>query len=155
MKTIKLLAIGILFAASSAMQAQVSVNLNIGTRSAWRPAPVQTAVDFYYIPEVRAYYDNHAGLYVYYSSNNWVRSRYLPTQYRNVNIDACHRVALNGYRGNRPYEHYSNHRAPQQVAYRAPQQVVYVERDHHYDKHDYKHYDKHYDKHDKKHHGKH
>lgn len=148
MKTIKLLAIGILFAASSSIQAQVSVNLNIGTRSAWHPAYVNAAVDFYYIPDVHAYYDNRASLFVYFSGNNWVRSRYLPTQYRNVNLDACHRVALNGYRGSRPYEYYSNHRAPQRV--------VYSDRGHYYAKHDnHGHNKKYYNKHDYKHRGKH
>ena len=147
MRTIKLVAIGILFAATSSMQAQVSVNLNIGTHSGWHPPHANAAVDFYYIPDVHAYYDNRASLYVYLSGNNWVRSRYLPSQYRNVNLDACQRVALNGYRGSRPYEYYSNHRAPQRVVYvnnnYNDRRVVYVNKnDKKYDKRDNKKYKK-------------
>jgi hypothetical protein len=155
MKTIKLLVIGILFAASSSMQAQVSVSLNIGTRPVWAPSQGYAAVDFYYVPEVHAYYDTRASVYVYLNGNNWVRSRYLPSQYRNVNMNDCHTVALSGYRGYRPYEHYSNHREPQHV--------VYAERD--YDRHDRyddrnDRYDDHNDHgykkgHDKKYHKKH
>ncbi|WP_366182606.1 hypothetical protein [Flavobacterium ovatum] len=152
MRTLKLLAIGILFAATSSIQAQVSVSLNIGTRPVWAPSQGYAAVDFYYVPEVHAYYDTRASVYVYQNGNNWVRSRNVPYQYRNVNMNNCHTVALNGYRGNRPYEHYSNHRTPQRV--------VYVERDHdrydrsdryddhdHHDKDDYKKDKKHYKKH--------
>ncbi|WP_418262602.1 hypothetical protein [Flavobacterium faecale] len=129
MKTLKVIAIGILFAATSSIQAQVSVSLNIGTRPVWAPAQGYAAVDFYYVPEVQAYYDTHASVFVYLNGNNWVRSRYLPNHYRNVNLNHCHKVALSGYRGYRPYEHYSNHRAQQRV--------VYVDRDHdRYDKYD-------------------
>ncbi|MCW2121039.1 hypothetical protein [Flavobacterium sp. 7A] len=152
MRTLKLLAVGIVLIVSSSVQAQISVNLNIGSRPVWAPVQGYSNVDFYYVPEVHAYYDTHASLYVYQNGNNWVRSRNVPTQYRNVNLNNCHTVALNGYRGSRPYEYYSYHRAPQRV--------VYVERDNnrydHYDNHhDY--YDKHeYKKnHDKKHNKRH
>lgn len=141
MKTIKLLAIGILFTVSSAMQAQILLNVNIGMR----PVPVTTVVDYYYIPDAHAYYDARQSVYVYAAGNRWVRSRYLPAHYRNANIS--NRIALNGYRGAQPYQYYSNHREPQRV--------VYVENNHHYDKHDFKKYDKHYDKHNKKYKGKH
>ncbi|GIZ08262.1 hypothetical protein [Flavobacterium sp. UMI-01] len=135
MKAIKVIAIGMLFAATSAIQAQVSVSLNIGTRPVWAPAAGYAAVDFYYVPEVQAYYDTHASVFVYLNGNNWVRSRYLPTHYRNVNLNHCHKVALSGYRGYRPYEYYDNHRGPQRV--------VYVEKKHHhYDRYDrYNRYD--------------
>lgn len=111
MKTIKLLALGIFIFISSSMDAQVSVNLNVGSRPAWiGPSSNYSAVDFYYLPEIESYYDTRASLFVYPGKNGWVRSRSLPHQYRGYNLSKCNKVALKGYRGNRPYEHFNNHR---------------------------------------------
>lgn len=142
MRTVKLLAVAVLLVVSSAAEAQVSVNVNIGSRPVWAPAQGYAAVDYYYIPEIHAYYDTHASQYVYLNANRWVRSRTLPTQYRNVNLNHCHTVALSGYRGMRPYDNYSNHREPQRV--------VYVERgnyknDRYYNDHDHHDYKKGHD----------
>ncbi|AWG22229.1 hypothetical protein FFWV33_12230 [Flavobacterium faecale] len=144
MRTLKLVAVGLFLVVSSVAEAQVSLNVNIGSRPVWAPVQRNVAVDFYYVPDVHAYYDTRASMYVYQNGNNWVRSRDLPTQYRNVNINNCQTVALSGYRGYRPYEHYSNHRAPQRVVY--VENNRYDDHDH-YDRHDYnKKHDKKYDK---------
>lgn len=115
MKTLKLIATGIiLFAASTATQAQLSVNVNIGApavvvrSAAWVPQN-HVGVDFYYIPEIESYYDVNAGLYVYLDNGNWCRTRYVPVQYRGCDLVHTRRIALSGYRGNRPYAYYNNH----------------------------------------------
>ncbi|GIZ08261.1 hypothetical protein [Flavobacterium sp. UMI-01] len=110
MKTLKLLAIGILFTVSSSMYSQVSVNVNIGARPVWAPAAGYSAVDFYYIPDVHAYYDTRASVFIYLNGNNWVRARNLPAHYRHYDLRNCHKVALKGYRGNQPYRHFDNHK---------------------------------------------
>jgi hypothetical protein len=48
MKTLKLLAVGIILLVSSSIQAQVSVNLNIGTAPAWGPSGYAAAEYYYY-----------------------------------------------------------------------------------------------------------
>lgn len=114
MKTLKLIATGIiLFAAAATSQAQVSINLNIGTpavvvRPAWVPQN-HVNVDFYYIPEIQSYYDVSAGLYVYLDNGNWCRTRYVPVRYRNYNLNHAHRIELRGYHGSRPYTYFNNH----------------------------------------------
>jgi hypothetical protein len=65
MKTLKLLAVGIILLVSSSIQAQVSVNLNIGTAPAWGPSGY-AAAEYYYLPDVQAYYDVRASLFVYF-----------------------------------------------------------------------------------------
>ncbi len=115
MRTLKLIATGIiLFAASTTTQAQVSVNVNIGgpavvVRPAW-VSQNNVDVDFYYIPEIESYYDVNASLYVYLNNGNWVRTRYVPTRYRNCDLNHANRIALSGYHGSRPYAYYTNHR---------------------------------------------
>ncbi|APA00186.1 MULTISPECIES: hypothetical protein [Flavobacterium] len=113
MRTLKLIATGIILFAASTSQAQVSINVNIGApavvvRPAWVPQN-HVNVDFYYIPEIEAYYDVNASLYVYLNNGNWVRTRYVPVQYRGCDLNRAHRIALRGYHGNRPYAYFNNH----------------------------------------------
>lgn len=115
MKTLKLIATGIiLFAASTASHAQLSVNVNIGApavvvrSAAWVPQN-HAGVDFYYLPEIESYYDVNAGLYVYLNNGNWCRTRYVPAQYRDYDLVHARRIALSGYCGSRPYTYYNNH----------------------------------------------
>jgi hypothetical protein len=56
MRTLKLIAIGIILFASSTIHAQISVNLNIGTAPNWGPVGYAEA-EYYYLPDVEAYYD--------------------------------------------------------------------------------------------------
>jgi hypothetical protein len=56
--------------------------------------------------------------FVYFGNNRWVRSRYLPRQYRNYDLYNGYKVVLNGYHGNRPYAHYRNHRQRYSANYR-------------------------------------
>lgn len=109
MKTIKLIAVGIILFVSSSIQAQVSVNLNIGTAPSWGPSGYAAAA-YYYLPDVQAYYDVRASLFVYFGDGSWIRSRYLPRQYRNYDLYNGYKIVLNRYHGNRPYAHYKNHR---------------------------------------------
>lgn len=114
MKTLKLIATGIIFfAAASTSQAQVSINVNIGApavvvRPAWIPQN-HVNVDFYYIPEIESYYDVSAGLYVYLDNGNWCRTRYVPVRYRNYDLNHARRIELRGYHGSRPYSYFNCH----------------------------------------------
>lgn len=109
MKTLKLLALGIILFASSTIQAQVSVNVNIGTAPSWGPVGYSN-VDYYYLPDVEAYYDIRATQFIYFNGGRWTRSRYLPGQYRNYDLYSGYKVVLNDYHGSRPYMNYRNDR---------------------------------------------
>ncbi len=109
MKTLKLLALGIILFASSAIHAQVSVSLNIGTAPSWGPVGY-SEVDYYYLPDVEAYYDIRATQFIYFNGGRWTRSRYLPGQYRNYDLYSGYKVVLNDYHGSRPYSNYRNDR---------------------------------------------
>jgi hypothetical protein len=142
MKTLKLLAVGIILLVSSSIQAQVSVNLNIGTAPAWGPSGY-AAAEYYYLPDVQAYYDVRASLFVYFGNGRWVRSRYLPRQYRNYDLYNGYKVVLNGYHGHRPYAHYNNHNQRYSANYRNQRQRTIGHRydDHRYAKSNHRTYD--------------
>ena len=117
MKTLKLIALGIILFASSTIQAQVSVNVNIGRAPAWAPVGYADA-DYYYLPDVEAYYDVRATQFIYYGNGRWMRSRYLPGQYRNYDLYGGYKVVLNDYRGSRPYNNFRNHKVKYYKGYR-------------------------------------
>ncbi len=117
MKTLKLIAIGIILLVSNTSQAQLSVNLNIGTAPLWGPS-VHTHTQYYYLPEIQAYYDIRASQFIYFGRGNWVRSRYLPAQYRNYDLYNGYKVVLNDYHGNRPYKYFKAHKSKYYVNYR-------------------------------------
>ncbi|MDG2432398.1 hypothetical protein [Flavobacterium sp.] len=121
MKTLKLITAGLLLLASHASNAQVSVSLNIGTAPAWGPAGYSN-VDYYYLPDVEAYYDIRASQFIYFGGGSWVRSRYLPRQYRNYDLYSGYKVVLNNYHGHRPYNNFNTHRRTYCVGYRGQHQ---------------------------------
>lgn len=151
MKTLKLIAVGLLLFASSQIHAQLSVNVNIGTAPAWAPVGYAES-DYYYLPDVEAYYDVRATQFIYYGSGRWIRSRYLPNQYRNYDLYRGHKVVLHNYHGSRPYSHFNSHKVKYYKGYNGRDyrnqgynnnRRVYVSNRHHddYKKHDkYKYY---------------
>ncbi|HEY4619085.1 MAG TPA: hypothetical protein VIH09_12905 [Flavobacterium sp.] len=124
MKTLKLIAFGIVLFVTSSMQSQVSVNVNIGTPPLWGPSGYSN-IDYYYLPDVQAYYDIRASQFIYFGSGNWVRSRYLPRQYRNYDLYHGYKVVLNDYHGRAPYTHYKQHKAKYYKGYKGkPQRSI-------------------------------
>jgi hypothetical protein len=117
MKTLKLIAVGIILLVSSTSQAQVSVSLNIGTAPSWAPRGYAN-VEYYYLPDIEAYYDVRASQYIYFGGGIWNRSRYLPVRYRNYDLDHCHKVVLGDYHGNRPYMYFKQHKTKYYREYR-------------------------------------
>jgi len=105
MKTFKLLIIGLALTFASELQAQVSVNVNVGMPYIWGPAGY-IGVRYYYLPEVEAYYDIPSAMYIYQSGGVWVHRKYLPAQYRNYDLYHGHKVVLTTYYGSTPYAHY-------------------------------------------------
>jgi hypothetical protein len=156
MKTIKIAIVGLFLLVASATQAQVSINVNIGTPPAWGPEGY-AEMEYYYLPDIEAYYDVRASQFIYFGGGRWVRTTYLPRQYRNYDLYGGYKVVLNDYHGRTPYTYFDRHRvkyykgyhgAPQRC-YR-PRPVAYGYNDRRDDRRDYKHYDKRrYDKHDR------
>jgi len=83
-----------------AANAQVKVNVNIGTQPAWGPTGYDH-VDYYYMPDIESYYYVPGQVYIYKNGNSWQRSKQLPARYNNYDVYNNHKVVINGV--NKPY----------------------------------------------------
>jgi hypothetical protein len=131
MKSLKLIILGMmLFFVSSSMHSQVSISVNLGMQPSWGPAGY-SSVNYYYLPDVEAYYDIQASQFIYLSGGTWIRSNNLPQQYRNYNLDRGYKVVLNDYHGSRPYSNYKYHKQKYYKGYSRPQESISHRSDNH------------------------
>ncbi|HTD98779.1 MAG TPA: hypothetical protein VK668_05810 [Mucilaginibacter sp.] len=75
-------------------QVHVSLGVNINSQPEWGPVGYDH-VDYYYIPDVDAYYDVPAHQYVYLSGGGWVHRTYLPARYRGYDMYHGYKVVVN------------------------------------------------------------
>ncbi len=129
-KSLKFIAIGILFFLAHAGQAQISVNVNLGAPPQWGPAGYND-VQYYYLPDVEAYYDVPSSKFIYYSGGIWVRRATLPSRYRTYDLYNGYKVVMTDYRGNTPYTHFKEHKSKYAKGYRGQPQKNYGERPEH------------------------
>jgi len=121
MKALKYIILGIGLIFASEAQAQISVNLNVGTPPQWGPSGYSNA-RYYYLPDVEAYYDVERSNFIYISGNTWVRRSQLPNHYRNYDLYNGYKVVMTDYRGNAPYTYYKQHKVKYAKGYRGKSQ---------------------------------
>ena len=135
MKNLKMIALGILmFFASTSINAQISVNVNLGSPPSWGPVGYSSA-DYYYLPDVQTYYDVRATQFIYLNNGAWIRSSRLPNQYRSYDLNRGYKVVLNDYHGARPYDNYRNHKVKYYKGYKGKPQKSIGYRNHGNDNH--------------------
>ncbi len=117
MRTIKFFTILLLMSVAFWAPAQISVNVNIGAPPLWGPVGYNQ-VQYYYLPDVEAYYDVHTSNFIYLSSGSWVHRTYLPVRYRNYDLYNGYKVVMSDYRGNTPYKYFADHKRKYAKGYR-------------------------------------
>lgn len=127
MKAIKFFVIGILLFFAYSGQAQISVNVNIGSPPLWGPVGY-TDVQYYYLPDVEAYYDVPSSMFIYYNGGTWVHRTYLPSRYRNYDLYNGYKVVMTDYRGNTPYTNFREYKVKYAKGYRGQAQKSIGER---------------------------
>ncbi|MDR7212012.1 hypothetical protein [Flavobacterium piscis] len=127
MKTIKIAILGLFLLVANLTQAQVSVNINIGATPDWGPAGYKN-IEYYYLPDIRSYYDVRASQFIYFGGGKWVRSKRLPNHYRNYDLYNGYKVVLNDYHGRTPYVHYDKHKVRYYKGYHREPQKCYKPR---------------------------
>lgn len=126
MKTWQKLLAALLIVVSGSVQAQVSVNVNIGTPPAWGPAGYNE-VRYYYLPDIETYYDVSTSEYIYLTNGRWVRTVSVPTPYRTYNFYNGYKVVMTDYRGPAPYTYYKSYKVKYPKGYKGkPQKTVGV-----------------------------
>jgi len=121
MKTLKLLTIVLVLFLSSTVKAQVSVNINIGTPPLWGPVGY-TEVQYYYLPDVEAYYDIPTGMFIFFDGGIWIHSAYLPHRYRGYDLYNGYKVVLVDYHGDSPYHNHKVYKKKYKKGYRGATQ---------------------------------
>jgi len=113
-----------LFSSQINAQVKFSLNLNIGDQPAWGPTGYDR-VNYYYLPDVDAYYDVPNKQFIYQENNRWVNRTSLPSRYRNYDLYTGYKVVVNEpkpYLKNNyyrtTYAKYKNGRGPKQTIIR-------------------------------------
>ena len=83
------------------IQAQVNINVNIGSQPVWGPVGYDY-VEYYYLPDIDLYYYVPRQQYVYLTNGRWVFSTSLPGRYRGYDLYSGYKVVINEPR---PYMH--------------------------------------------------
>lgn len=113
--------LGIVVLLSGALHAQVSVNVNIGVPPPWGPVGYAEA-RYYYLPDVEAYYDIQASMFICYVGGTWVHRAHLPSVYRNYDLYDGYKVVMTDYQGSAPYHRFSEYKSKYAKGYRGPAQ---------------------------------
>lgn len=125
MKIIRLIVFGmLLFFISGSAQAQISVQVNLGTPPQWGPSGYSD-VQYYYLPDVEAYYDVHSSKFIYYHGNSWIHSSSLPNRYKDYDLYSGYKVVMSDYHGKTPYTHFHEHKGKYKKGYRGKPQPTY------------------------------
>ncbi len=74
--------------------AQVRVNINIGSQPTWGPVGYDH-VDYYYMPDIDAYYNVPTRQYYYFDRGRWVSAYALPPVYSNYDVYNSYKVVVN------------------------------------------------------------
>jgi hypothetical protein len=121
------IAVGGLIANKANAQLSIHVGFNVPVHRVYAPSPPPVVIeeqpvynddygqvnyndasdDYYYLPEVEAYYSVSNHYYYYNNGRNWVTCAYLPGAYRNYDWRTATRYEV---RGNRPYMHHDVYR---------------------------------------------
>lgn len=88
-------------------QIRVSAHVNIGLQPDWGPVGYDHA-DYYYMPDIDAYYDVPAHQYVYNENNVWIHAGSLPPRFSNFDRYHSYKVVVNQ---RNPWEHQADIRA--------------------------------------------
>ncbi|AXY78122.1 hypothetical protein D3H65_30825 [Paraflavitalea soli] len=86
--------------------AQVNVNINLGTQPLWGPVGYDE-VEYYYLPDVEAYYYVPRHQFVYLNGGKWIFATSLPARYRTYDLYSGYKVVINEPK---PYIHFTDHK---------------------------------------------
>jgi hypothetical protein len=74
--------------------AQVSVNFNVGSQPLWGPVGYDR-VDYYYVPDIDAYYYVPKKQFIYLDGPNWIFTPGLPGRFKSYDLYRGYKVVIN------------------------------------------------------------
>lgn len=88
------IAVTLFFSSLSFAQIQVTIGSNITSQPMWGPTGYDH-VDYYYLPDIDAYYYVPKRQYIYLDHGDWILRSSLPKRYNNYNIYNSYKVVIN------------------------------------------------------------
>jgi hypothetical protein len=96
---------GVASMSSISTKAQINISLNIGSQPAWGPTGYDH-VDYYYLPDVDAYYYVPTQQYIYLVNGAWAWRNSLPARYSGYDLYNGYKVVMNTPK---PYLNHQTH----------------------------------------------
>jgi len=115
--------------------AQIDVNINLGSQPVWGPTGYDY-VEYYYLPDIEAYYNVPQQRYYYYEKGNWIYKSSLPSRYSNYDFYNSYKVVINEREPWRNHKNYKKKyysykgRHDQQLIRDSRESKYYVIKDH-------------------------
>lgn len=114
MKSLKITLAAFIIMFTLQSNAQFSINLSLGSRAQYQnhyqnQYRNNDDMNYYYLPEIEAYYEVNSATFIYNSPRGWIRSSNLPEYCRDYDVNRGYKVAIN-YRGNSPYANFYSDR---------------------------------------------
>lgn len=78
---------------------------------------------YYYIPDIQSYYDTRSQQYVYMNDGKWMKTKTLPTAYKDYDLYSGYKVVLTD--DQEPYSDYDNMRVKYAKGYKGDPQKTY------------------------------
>lgn len=75
-------------------ESNAQITVNIGAQPNWGPVGYDR-VDYYYLPDIDAYYSVPKRRFIYLDGNSWVTRTSLPLRYRNYDLYHGYKVVVN------------------------------------------------------------
>ena len=119
MKLSKFLLATVLCIAFGAAYAQTKTTVRLPD---WGVAGNDNAT-YYYIPDIQSYYDTRSGNYVYMNEGKWMKTKTLPTEYRDYDLYSGYKVVLTDDK--EPYSDYDNMRVKYAKGFKGDPQKTY------------------------------
>jgi len=101
-------AIAMMLSSANAIHAQVrvNVNFNLSSQPSWGPRGYDY-VEYYYLPDIDAYYYVPRHQFVYLTNGRWIFSASLPPRYHSYDLYSGYKVVINQPNA---YMYYNQHR---------------------------------------------
>jgi hypothetical protein len=87
-------------------QSRVSLRANIDVQPAWGPVGYDH-VDYYYMPDIDAFYHVPSRQYIYQEQSRWVFANSLPSRFHDYDVYNGYKVVVNE---RKPYRHAETYR---------------------------------------------
>jgi hypothetical protein len=106
MRYLLVVIVAVLFVSSVYAQVSLKINFNVDRQPLWGPTGYDH-VEYYYLPDIEAYYNVPQQRFYYYEGGRWIGRSRLPSRYRDFDFYNSYKVVVND---RNPYRNHVTYR---------------------------------------------